>query len=139
MTHRLNAILTSSRELRQLTGKAQQLATWQRQVAQLLPSALSRACRVTQVDGHKLTLTADSGVIAAKLRQMSTELLDGLQARGCEVTVIQVQVQVSLPPHSPPNKARAIGTKGKEQLNRLAETLADSPLKQALTRLARRS
>lgn len=139
MTHRLNAILTSSRELRQLTGKAQQLTALQRQLTQLVPPALSRACRVTQIDGQKLTLTADSGVIAAKLRQMSTELLSGLQARGCEVTVIQVQVQVSTPPYIPPAQAREIGAEGKAQLNQLAETLADSPLKQALTRLARRS
>lgn len=94
---------------------------------------------MTQIDGQKLTLTADSGVIAAKLRQMSTELLSGLQARGCEVTVIQVQVQVSTPPYIPPAQAREIGAEGKAQLNQLAETLADSPLKQALTRLARRS
>jgi len=139
VTHRLNAILTSSRELRQLAGKAQQLTALQRQLAQLIPPALSRACRVAQSDGITLTLIADNGVIAAKLRQMSTNIIAGLQARGCEVTVIQVQVQVSTPPYIPPAQAREIGAEGKAQLNQLAEALTDSPLKQALTRLARRS
>lgn len=86
-----------------------------------------------------MTLAADNGAIAAKLRQMSSDLAAKLQERGCEVTVIQVQVQVSAPTYTPPPKPHLLSASGKNTLNEFAEKLSDSPLKEALNRLAKRS
>lgn len=90
------------------------------------------------LERHTLTVAADNGAIAAKLRQMTTELAAQLQQRGVEVTVIQVQVQVSAPPIPPPPKVLSLSQSGKNQLAKFAEKLPDSPLKNALNRLTRR-
>ncbi len=86
-----------------------------------------------------LTLSVDNGAIASKLRQMTTELAIKLREIGIDVTVIQVLVQVNPPPHSPPPEVRCISPSGKNQLTELAEKLDDSPLKDALNRLAKRN
>lgn len=91
------------------------------------------------LERQTLTVAADNGAIAAKLRQMTAELALQLQQRGVEVTVIQVQVQVSAPPVTPPPKAPSLSPTGKNQLAKFADKLADSPLKTALNRLARRN
>lgn len=139
MPHRLNAFFTSSRELSQLARKAQQLMALQRQLEQVVPPSLKRGCRVLRLDQQTLTLAADNGAIAAKLRQMTADLAAKLRERGCEVTVIQIQVQVSATPYTPPPKPHPLSTAGKNQLADFAGTLADSPLKNALNRLAKRS
>ena len=139
MPSRLNTFLTSSRELHQLADKARQLMALQRQVELVIPASMRRSCRVLQLDQQTLTLAVDTGAIAAKLRQMTTELAVQLQKSGCEVTVIQVQVQVSAPPYIPPPKPRALSRSGKSHLTELADQLTDSPLKDALSRLAKRN
>lgn len=92
-----------------------------------------------QYDQKILTIAADNGAVAAKLRQMTPNLQKTLQECGYEVTLIQVRVQVShLAPVSTPTKP-VLSTGGKKQLSELADTLADSPLKRALQGLLRRS
>jgi hypothetical protein len=92
-----------------------------------------------QLNQHTLTLSANNGAIASKLRQMTTEIAAKLHDNGCEVTVIQVVVQVHAPPCIPPPETRSISLSGKTHLTELAERLADSPLKDVLKRLAKRN
>ena len=83
-----------------------------------------------------LTLTANNSAVAAKLRQMAPELTRQLQLQAGEVTGIQVKVQVAIP-HNPHSASPSVvSVTGKRQLNELAESLNDSPLKTALQRLA---
>jgi len=84
-----------------------------------------------------LILAANNGAVAAKLRQMTPELIKQLLLQGCEVTGIQVRVQVTIPPQPISVSPAAISNQGKQHLNMLAETLNDSPLKHALQRLAK--
>lgn len=135
MPHRLNDFLTASSELAQLTSKARQLMTLQQQLEHIIPSSLKHGCRVMQLDQQKLILSANNGAIASKLRQMSTELIAKLSDIGCKVTLIQIVVQVSIPPYTPPPKARTLSPSGKNDLAQLADQIADSPLKDALNRL----
>ena len=109
----------------------------QQQLDRVIPPALVGACRVMKLDQHTLTLSANNGAIASKLRQMSTELAAKLHKLGCEVTVIQVVVQVNAPPYIAPPESRSVSQSGKTHLSELADKLADSPLKDALKRLAR--
>lgn len=139
MPHRLNIFLSASRELSLLTRKAQELTVLQQHWEHVAPPSLRRGCRVTHLDQETLTVVADNGAIASKLRQMTPELAAELRGKGVEVTVIQVQVQVSAPPFKPARQPRSLGLTGKTQLTDFAEKLTDSPLKEALNRLARRN
>ncbi len=139
MPHRLKAFLTSNLELRQLSSKAGQLTSLQRHYEAIVPPSLKNSSHVLQLNRQVVTIAATNGAVAAKLRQMTDELISLFQARGCEVTGIQIKVQVYAPPPVVPPESRKLGKAAKDALNELEESLADSPLKTALKRLAGRS
>lgn len=137
MPNRLNAFLGSSPELRQLSGTARQLMVLQRMYQSIAPPSLQHSSRILQLRHQLLSISADNGAVAAKLRQMTPELISLFQARGCEVTGIQIRVQVTSPPRVPQPKARKLGKTAQQALDKLNATLADSPLKTALRRLSK--
>ena len=139
MSQRLNSYFDSSQELRQLAHKVEQLFSLQRHYEQAIPSSLARTSHVMQLDQQTLTLAADNGAVAAKLRQLAPRLAHLLQQCGHEVTAIQVKVQVALPPIPHLNSPAALSTAGQKQLLASAEKLPDSLLKNALQRLARKN
>ena len=139
MPHRLKAFLASNLELRQLSSKAEQLTALQGHYEAIVPPSLKNSSRVSQLNRQVVVIAAANGAAAAKLRQMTAELLSLFQARGCEVTGIQIKVQVTVPPPIIPSESRKLGKAAKDALNELDENLADSPLKSALRRLIRRS
>lgn len=138
MPHRLNAYLASNQDLRQLSSKASQLNALQRHYESIIPPALQRSSQVLQLHKQTLVIAANNGAVAAKLRQMTAELISRFQARGCEVTGIQIKVQVTAPPPVMSFKPRKLSKVAREALNSLGEDLADSPLKSALRRLGRK-
>jgi len=103
---------------------------------QVAPPSLLRSSHVIQIESNVLTLAANNSAVAAKLRQMTPELVRQLQLHGCEVTGIQVRVQVTSPPAAHTAIPASLSVRGKQQLSELAATLCDSPLKSALQRLA---
>jgi hypothetical protein len=138
VTQRLNAYLGASPELRQLSGKAGQLLFLQRLYEQVAPASLLSSSHVMQLEQQILTLAANNSAVAAKLRQLAPELAKSLKNRGCEVTGIQVRVQVSFRPATQSPMPVVLSNAGEKRLTELAEQLTDSPLKNALQRLARR-
>jgi hypothetical protein len=138
LPHRLNAYIASNQELRQLSSKARQLNVLQQQYEAIVPPALKLGSQVIQLQQQILVIAANNGAVAAKLRQMTAELISLFQARGCEVTGIQIKVQVTSPPRAIPSEPRKLGKPARDALNKLEENLADSPLKTALRRLAKR-
>lgn len=139
MPHRLKAYLASTLELRQLSGKAEQLTALQRHYEAIVPPSLKNSSHVLRLNRQMAVIAATNGAVAAKLRQMTEELISLFQARGCEITGIQIKVQVAVPPLKIPSEPRKLGKSAKDALNELQENLADSPLKAALKRLAKRS
>jgi hypothetical protein len=137
--HRLNAFLASNQELRQLSSKAEQISALQRHYEILAPLSLQRSSRILLLRQQVVVIAADNGAVAAKLRQMTTELISLFQARGCEVTGIQIKVQVTAPPPAVSYEPRKLGKAAQDALNKLDESLADSPLKTALRRLGRKA
>jgi hypothetical protein len=135
----LNAFLASNLELRQLSSKAKQLTSLQRHYELIVPPSLKNSSRVLQLRQQELFIAADNGAVASKLRQMAAELLSLFQARGCEVTGIQIKVQVRNQPRTIALKPRKLGSAAHQALTELDKKLGDSPLKAALSRLARRS
>jgi hypothetical protein len=139
VAHRLNAYLASNQDLRQLSSKAGQLAALQRHYESFAPRSLIRSSHVMQLRQQTLVIAANNGAVAAKLRQMTDEFISCFQARGCEVTGIQIRVQVAVPPHTSLSRPRKLGKAALDALEKLDEELADSPLKAALRRLGRRA
>ena len=135
---RLNSYFDASQELRQLAHKVEQLAALQRHYALFAPPSLTRTSHVVQLDQQILTLAADNGAVAAKLRQLAPRLAQMLQQSGYQVTVIQVRVQVAVPPKPAASSAVALSFTGQKQLLASTEKLPDSLLKKTLQRLARK-
>ena len=139
MPHRLKAFLASNVELRQLSSKAAQLSSLQRHYESFSPPSLARNSQVLQLDQHTVIIAANNGAAAAKLRQMTSELISLFQARGYQITGIQIKVQVTTPPPVASSEPRVLGKAAQDALGKLDETLPDSPLKTALRRLGKRS
>lgn len=93
---------------------------------------------MVQLHQQVLVIAADNGAVAAKLRQMTSEIISLFQAMGCEVTGIQIKVQVTSPQPLPRLKPRLLSKAARDALSELDNSLSDSPLKRALQRLSRR-
>jgi len=135
LTLRLNSFISSIKELGLLAGKVKQLRAYQTHYAQIVPLSLLRSSQVIQLEQTVLTVSANNGAVAAKLRQMAPELLGQLQQRGCEVTAIQVKVQVTQTVLAKPPSRFLISSKSKQQISELSDKLPPSPLRNALQRL----
>jgi hypothetical protein len=126
-------------ELRQLSSKAEQLLSLQRHYESFSPPSLARNSHVLQLDQHTVVIAANNGAVAAKLRQMTSELISLFQARGYQITGIQIKVQVTAAPLVASSEPRVLGKAAQDALGKLDKTLPDSPLKTALRRLGKRS
>ncbi len=133
---RLNTFLNADQTLRRLAGQAARLAAMQRHYDAIVPPALRHGSQVTELRQQTVVIAATSGALAAKLRQMTDQLISLFQARGCEVTGIRVRVQVNVSRPPAPSARRHLGAGAREALDRLQGQLPDSPLKAALRRLA---
>lgn len=105
----------------------------------IAPPGLARFSRVGPVKDGVLTLYADNGAAAAKLRPQLPRLLSSFRQRGHDLTAIRVEVQVTMPSgrtrrKRPPPR---IPPAGLAEIEALERQLAPSPLKQALTNLLR--
>lgn len=140
MPHRLNAIIESNPSLRSLAQTAGQLSLLQRHYLAIVAHPLGQSSRVAHcADGH-LTLEADNGAVAGKLRQLAPQLISSFRTRGCEVTGIQIRVQASNRPPNAPVLPRSIGRQGRHALEELAGDLPDdSPLKTSIQRMVKRA
>lgn len=138
----LDAYLNSAGGLARLSAHAGRLVKLQRVFERIAPSYLAASSRVANFKLGKVVIHADSGAVAAKLRQMLPGLLDKFSVEGAEVTEILVKVQPSRVAAQQKQRglAPAIALAARQDLQRLAGELpADSPLKTALERLVRRS
>lgn len=100
------------------------------------PIGLARSCRVGRLDAGVLTLYADNGAIASKIKQQLPSLLEKLQKRGSKITGIRIDVQVKIPSPDPGYAPKPrISGQGLASLTKLGLGLPDSSLKEALTNL----
>lgn len=138
--HKIGDLLSASRELKALSRQAQRLAELQQVLFEAVPPLLASATRVKSCRAGTLVLLADNAAVAAKLRQFAPRLLIHLRKWATDVTGIRVEVQVAVHQMSPPtgSRKRPITVDAADHFRALAESLKDSPLKSALTRLVRR-
>ena len=137
---KLDFYLNSSDPLRALSLAARQLHELQQILAKNAPPELTQACCVKQLRAGILFLLADNAAVATQLKQLSPRLLTSYQKQGKEVTSIRVEVQVGNATQRPAvtiEKPR-LSIETIENIKNLADRLEDSPLKDALNRLASR-
>jgi hypothetical protein len=134
---RLNSYLATSLELREFAHKTQELAALQRQYRLLAPSTMASASQVIGFERQVLIIGACNSAIAAKLRQLAPQFVQMFQGSGAKVTGIRVRVQVANQPPVRKLPHPPLGAAGRQHMKDLAENLPDSPLKQAVQRLAK--
>lgn len=143
----LDAYLSTAGSLARLSAHAGRLVKLQRVFEQCAPSYLAVASRVANYKSGRVIIHADSGAVAAKLRQMLPSLVDNFSLVGAEITEIQVKVQPVYAAAQQSNQrgkvaAQRSAIKGeiKEKLQGLADTLPEtSPMKAPLQRLVKDS
>ncbi|MDD2700417.1 MAG: DciA family protein [Sideroxydans sp.] len=136
MPNRLNDFLDSDPKLKKLALAARQLARLQQLYRSIAPPSLVQGSRVLRFENNHLTLAADNGAVASKLKQLAPQLISSFRTRGCEVTGIQTQVQVNANPPATPSPPRKVGEQGRVALGELAHDLPEGELKSAIERLA---
>lgn len=135
---RFNALFKENAELVTLSERANNLTASQKIWNSAVPDALRPFTRAGAVKHKRLTVYADNGAVAAKIKFLLPSLLIGLQKQGLEVTAIRIEVQVKSAPRKPGQKARTVPAQAAANLQALATKLGDSELGAALSRLARR-
>lgn len=135
---RLNALFKDNAQLTALADAASKFTGLQKIWEGIIPENLRPFTRAGGIKHRRLTVFADNGAVAAKLKLLSPNLLKNLQNKGLEVTSIRVEVQVQSKRRARPEEARTLSGKAAGTLSQLAEKLPDSPLKEALRRLAGR-
>jgi hypothetical protein len=133
----LHQILKGESSLDDLLQRHRREAALRDRICRLLPPALAQHVAVIDARSAELELGAASGAAAALLRQHAPELRTALAHEGWEFTGIRVRVQARLarePVRNPPRKQ--LDKASAATLLALAVDLGESPLAQALERLA---
>lgn len=136
---RIGDILGTADELGSIAVASRRVAQMQRVYLEAIPRDLWNSSRIGWARGAVLTVCADNGAVAAKIRQLGPRILKHLRQSGFEFNSMRIDVQVGQNAGSSaysPHKSLS-----KHALSAIEETLSridDSPLKSALARLARR-
>ena len=110
------------------------------------PNQIGLFSRAGSLKNGELTVYADNGTVATKIKLMNSSLLAQLDqinqsapfGRGTKVTVISVKVQAKSSLIKRPKPRRKLSKNASFSLDSLAKNLSDSPLRDALNRLAKR-
>lgn len=135
---RINALFKDNAELAALSGQADSLAVSQKIWQTVVPDPLNNFTQAGGIKHKRLTVYADNGAIAAKIKLLLPSLLKKLQKQGLEVTSIRVEVQVKSSSRKHEKTPRSISPLASSSLEKMAEQLHGSALGEALARLARR-
>ncbi len=136
---RIRALFKENTELQALVGHAGELTLLQKIWGSIVPPPLRPFTRAAGIKHRRITVFADNGAVAAKLKLLAPNLLKNLQIKGVEVTSIRVEVQGKADARARANAPRHLSAGAAASLSKLAEKLPDSPLREALERLAKKA
>jgi hypothetical protein len=102
----------------------------------IAPDNLAKFSHASSIKNKQLNLYAHNNAVAAKIKLLIPSLLIQLEKQGCEVTSIQVKVQVKSSPQAKSKAIKKLSSKAGNELNQLAEKLSGTALGDALSRLA---
>src|SRR5258707_747669 len=145
MAESVARFLDENTDLKLLASQLACIKRLQRRYRSLAPERLAEASRVCAIDGTIVVICATSGPVAAALRQLAPRLLEGLRdfarkssnskrQRDQELTSIRIEVQVMQPVVRRTVVARA--PLPRERLAKLADSPAESPLRDTLERIS---
>ena len=136
---KVSEILDADDALGNLAAASRRVQQLQRIYLEAVPAAFSRASRVGWARAGVVSVIASNGAVAAKLRQLSPRILEGFRRHGLEFNSMRIEVQVEAGPGRPgarpPEPLPAVALDAIESALR---SVAPSPLRAALQRLARR-
>ena len=136
---KIRAYLDSVAGIAALLPQAERLIELRRIFAKLAPQQLLRSSSIVNYKQGKVVIFAENSAVAAKLKLLSPQLVDGFTNQGVEATGIRVEVQpLESPQPVPRTKQARLTAGGADHLRTLAERLPDSSLKQAVTYMALR-
>ena len=132
----LDEYLNADEAMARLAAHAGRLLKLQRLFEEVVPAALARTCRIANFKSGVIFIHAENGAVAAKLRQTTPSLNDEFRTRGVEVTEIRIKVQPLdiAAQHNPPVQAAVLGDAGRASIAKLADSLAEGPLRESLRR-----
>jgi hypothetical protein len=133
---RIDALFKSNAELAALSDRVDSLAVSQKIWQTVVPDPLKQFTQAGGIKHKRLTVYADNGAIAAKVKLLLPSLLIKLQKQGLEITSIRVEVQVKSSPRKTARTPRSISPRASSRLRELAEELEGSPLGEVLARLS---
>ena len=102
----------------------------------IAPDNLAKVSHASGIKNKQLNLYAHNNAVAAKIKLLIPSLLIQLEKQGCEVTSIQVKVQVKSSPQPKSKTIKKLSSKAGNEHNQLAEKLSGTALGDALARLA---
>ncbi|MGF6756524.1 DciA family protein [Paraburkholderia sp. GAS334] len=121
-----------------LRAGVEQIAALERDLKQLLPDYLATSVEPGFIKDGVLALFAAHNALAARLRHLEPRLVSDLQQRGWAVNSLRIRVRPQAVKEPPQPKQARMTARGAEALYELSETLAPSPLREALARMAAR-
>ena len=125
--------------LKELAERNAECAALQSLWETIAPENLALYSHASYIKNQKLVVLADNNSVAAKIKLFIPSLLIQLENQECEVTSIQVKVQVKSTPQANPKSIKKLSQAAARNLNQLAEQLSGSALGDALTRLAKKA
>ncbi|MBM3350324.1 MAG: DUF721 domain-containing protein [Betaproteobacteria bacterium] len=135
---RLNSLL-SQPELSALNAYNERHQVAQKIWEAIAPSHLAQYSHASEIKKQQLTVYASNNAVAAKIKLVTPSLLINLENRGCEVTSIQVKVQVKSAPRIRPKELKCLSPVAAKQIQTLGEQLAGTPLGDILNRMIKNS
>ena len=130
-----NALLNQP-EFNALSVHSKKTAAAQQLWLAIAPEQIVPYCHASGIENKQLLLRADNNAVAAKIKLLMPSLLIQLEKQGCEVTAIQVKVQVKSTPQTKPKVIKKLSVSAAADLRQLAKKLSGTPLGDSLARLA---
>jgi hypothetical protein len=121
-----------------LRAGVEQIAALQRDLGQLLPDYLAASVEPGFIKDGVLALFAAHNALAARLRHLEPSLVSALQQRGWAVNSLRIRIRPQPIKEPPAPKQALMSAAGASALHELSESLAPSPLQEALAKMANR-
>lgn len=144
--HQVKTLFSLDADLIALSRHAESINIAQKMWVAAAPNLISQFSRATSFKNGHLNVVADNGAVATKIKLLNASLLTQLDnlnqssefGRGCKVTAISVKVQAKSTLIKPAKPQRKLSSRASASLESLSSNLVDSPLREALSRLAKR-
>jgi hypothetical protein len=136
---KISEILGAENALGNLAAASRRVEQLQRIYVDAVPAALSRSSRVGWARAGVVSVIANNGAVAAKLRQLKPRILEDFKRHGIEFNSMRIEVQVDAARVDTGTRTpKPLTGKAVAAIEEALQSVPQSPLREALRRLARR-